>query len=173
MFGVRNRDENAEEAGVLLLADIRAIFDLHRAGKIGGGLTSIQICGHLGRMEERPWPEWRQGKPMTAPQLAGALRPFRIGPGTIRQGKTTAKGYTRDSFTDAWARYLPTPAAVPPNTNRHTDTTQAEPEDSDKSGTVTPPGCDGMKNGEVFSPNQQCDGVTAHFFREGTIGMRS
>jgi hypothetical protein len=48
---------------------------------------------------------------MTKPQLARALAPFGIRPsGTIRFGRgegDTGKGYHRDSFEEAWARYLP------------------------------------------------------------------
>jgi hypothetical protein len=57
-------------------------------------------------MDDRPWPEWRQGKPMTAVQLATALRPFRIRPTTIRVGQQTPKGYLKAAFEEAWSRYL-------------------------------------------------------------------
>lgn len=45
---------------------------------------------------------------MTATQLARALAPFGVRPQTIRfEGeKRIAKGYYRDGFGDAWARYL-------------------------------------------------------------------
>src|SRR5437588_712897 len=61
-------------------------------------------------MEERPWAEWRKGKPITPPQLASLLKPFGIEPRTIRfgeGGKSSAKGYLREQFEDAFARYLP------------------------------------------------------------------
>jgi hypothetical protein len=47
------------------------------------------------------------GKPMTQPQLATALKPFRIRPTTIRDGDSTPKGYERAAFKEAWSRYLP------------------------------------------------------------------
>jgi putative DNA primase/helicase len=58
-------------------------------------------------MEDRPWPEWRNGKPITAPQLARVLRPFGIVPLNFRRGNEVVKGYLADRFTEAWARYLP------------------------------------------------------------------
>ncbi len=38
-----------------------------------------------------------------------ALRPFGIASATIRDDEKTKKGYKAESFTDAWARYLPPP----------------------------------------------------------------
>ena len=63
-------------------------------------------------MEERPWPEWRGGKPITPPQLARALAPFGVRPVNIRVGKHVPKGYTEAAFADAWARYLPAAASA-------------------------------------------------------------
>jgi putative DNA primase/helicase len=104
LYGVRAKNEGTMEAGALLLADIKLLF----TGLSALRLTSAQIVEHLAKQEERPWPEWRHGKPMTAPQLANALRPFGVRPGTIRvPGTDTAKGYYREAFTEAWARYLP------------------------------------------------------------------
>jgi hypothetical protein len=102
LFGLRNASEGNAEAGALLLADIRTLF----LGMSALRLTSADIVERLGQMEERPWPEWRQGKPLTAPQLARALAPFGIRPATIRTGSTTAKGYHREQFDEAWSRYL-------------------------------------------------------------------
>jgi hypothetical protein len=43
---------------------------------------------------------------MTKMQLARALAPFGIAPGTIRQGNATPKGYRKEQFREAWDRYL-------------------------------------------------------------------
>jgi putative DNA primase/helicase len=102
VFGVRAKDEGDTELGTLLLADIRAIFRARSASR----LTSGDLCKWLADIEERAWPEWRRGKPISKTQLAAALRPFRIRPTTIRDGATTAKGYYCDHFDDAWNRYL-------------------------------------------------------------------
>ena len=88
---------------VTLLADVRAIFqdlDVDR-------LPSTELVDALGKMEERPWMEWRNGKPITVRQLAKLLKPFGVMPGTIRlaSGKTP-KGYRREALSDAFSRYL-------------------------------------------------------------------
>ncbi len=103
VFRSRTAEEGTAEAGTLLLADLRTIFFEKSAERI----TSADAVAALAAMEDRPWPEWRQGKPMTAPQLARALAPFRVRPATMRFGLNTAKGYQRDHFAEAWARYLP------------------------------------------------------------------
>jgi len=56
---------------------------------------------------ERPWAEWKHGKPLSQNQLARLLKPFVISSETVHPaGRPHAKGYTRASFDDAWARYL-------------------------------------------------------------------
>jgi hypothetical protein len=110
VFGLRNRAEGNAEAGALLLADLRRLFSERGATR----LPSTEIVADLEKMEERPWPEWRHGKPMTAVQLAVALAPFGVRPTTYRQpAGGTVKGYQRDHFEEAWTRYLP-PSAVSP-----------------------------------------------------------
>ena len=99
---------NAEGAG-LLLADLRNLFQNRKTTR----LPSADIIAALGDMEERPWPEWKGGKPITPTQLARALRPFNVRPQNIRDGTDVFKGYTKDSFTEAWARYLPDAAHLP------------------------------------------------------------
>ena len=98
---------------IMVLADIRTIFDQHGAD----ALASKIICADLAEMEDRPWPEYRKGKPITPRQLASLLAPFVIVPGTIRTETGTPKGYTRAKFEDSFKRYAPTPpilSATPP-----------------------------------------------------------
>ena len=96
-----------ESTSGMLLADMRAIFTQTGASK----LPSSDICDHLGKMEEQPWPEFNNGKVITPPQLARLLKPFGIKPRDIRlDSKAGIKGYQRADFIDAWSRYLPTEA---------------------------------------------------------------
>jgi putative DNA primase/helicase len=89
--------------GVMLLADIRQIFEADGSEKI----FSETLVKALHALEERPWSEWgQQRKPMSKTQLAGLLRPFEIRSKDVRLGEEKAKGYTKDDFADAWERYL-------------------------------------------------------------------
>jgi putative DNA primase/helicase len=107
LFEARNAAEGNAEAGTLLLGDIRTIFAV--AGSGAERLASEVIVGELVKLEARPWPEWRQGRPMTAPQLARALKPFGVAPKQYRPagGGNPVRGYVRADFEEAWGRYLP------------------------------------------------------------------
>ncbi|MCP3998946.1 MAG: DUF3631 domain-containing protein, partial [bacterium] len=70
-------------------------------------MSSEQIVAVLTKMEDRPWPEWRRGQPLTQSGLARLLKRYDIRPRTIRMGSDTAKGYLLSDFTDAFRRYLP------------------------------------------------------------------
>jgi hypothetical protein len=116
-----------ESAGVRLLADARAIFDAQAPDRI----SSAELAEELHGLEESPWGEW-YGKPITPRGIAKLLAHFEIRPRTVRlDDETTPKGYKREQFEDAWARYLPdlsatTPQPAPiaglrPLSSRHTD----------------------------------------------------
>src|SRR5207247_8462479 len=87
-------------AAVELLADIRALFGEQKVVS-----TEAMLAGLL-ELTERPWLTWARGKPMTARHLAGLLRTFDIGSGTVRVGDLTPKGYTLADFKDSFDHYL-------------------------------------------------------------------
>jgi putative DNA primase/helicase len=93
---------DATSVNVELLADIRLAFgdvDVIRSGDLVAKLTADP---------ERPWAEWKRGKPLTQKQLAGLLKPFRIISETVHPaGLADAKGYRRDRFEGAWEAYVP------------------------------------------------------------------
>jgi hypothetical protein len=143
--------EDAESAAVLLLHDMHALFE-----RRGARIPTQAILDVLHAMDDRPWPEWRQGKPITAQQLARLLKPFGIASTTIRMDSgQTPKGFKRESFIDAFSRYLPDLAATPPqvlencekhdNESRHMAAgygTDVAGNNSEKS--QNPAGCGGM-----------------------------
>jgi Protein of unknown function (DUF3631) len=93
-----------ESVGVRLLEDVRAVFEEQGTDKLASGT----LAEALAEIEESPWGEWH-GKPITAHGIARLLKRFEIRPRTIRVEDATPKGYQREQFEDAWARYLPTP----------------------------------------------------------------
>ena len=120
LFNKRAAEEGGAEAGVMLLADLRAMFfpkpdkPDDPVPKPKKHLASAEVVIRLAVMEQRPWSEWKRGEPMTTPQLARLLRPFGIIPKTLRVDKGTFKGYERESFTDPWNRYLPPEDTISP-----------------------------------------------------------
>lgn len=93
-------NENAEDgsAGVLLLADIKTVFTERDSDR----LPTEVLLDALRELDESPWSEW-YGKPLSARGLARLLKPYAIGP----HSDGSRRGYKREAFEDAWARYLP------------------------------------------------------------------
>ena len=98
-----------QTAGIALLADLQSLFAERGADR----MPSVEIVEALGQMEDRPWPEWKAGKAITAPQLAKLLAPIKIAPNPIRLPNRPAKGYRLDQFREAFRRYLPKPSVTP------------------------------------------------------------
>lgn len=95
---------NTESTSSMLLADLRNIFRQKNDSK----LASNYLCQQLGKLEDRPWPEFNKGKEISPPQMARLLKSFGIGPRDIRlDNKAGIKGYLQADFMDAWSRYLP------------------------------------------------------------------
>jgi putative DNA primase/helicase len=102
---------DSESVPVQLLADPRALFDSEPSGV----LFTREILAALGKNENSPWPEWKNGKPITNRQLAALLKPFKVRPRSVRRGADTEKGYRHEWFDDAFARYLPPVQSVTPS----------------------------------------------------------
>ncbi|MBP1733365.1 MAG: hypothetical protein H6Q55_3794 [Deltaproteobacteria bacterium] len=94
-------DDPTTSVGELLLRDISAVFDETGLDAIPSG----RLCTHLAEKEERPWPEWYSGKPISPRQLASQLRAFEIKPEQVWGDGKNQRGYRRESFADAWSRY--------------------------------------------------------------------
>jgi putative DNA primase/helicase len=163
VFGFRSAAEGTMESGALLLRDIKLMF----AETSSLRMPSADIVRRLGEMEERPWPEWRNGKPMTAPQLARALNPFGVRPATIRFGVDTAKGYHREAFDEAWSRYLPSENPAPPVSEPSQRHKPRNSKASDDNQSVTADFALRTEMRPKPSENLGCDGVTAP---EGVAG---
>jgi hypothetical protein len=133
-----------------LLADCQAVFDDEGVDV----LASSTLVRGLLALDDRPWGEWRHGRPLTANGLARMLRAFGVVPaGTVRLGDRTAKAYRRAAFEDAWTRYLP----IEPS--QRNDLNKTGPEDAIVKGntqkpvTVADPQVSPIDSGV-------CDGVT-------------
>ena len=99
--------EAAKEDGNIatqLFMDIQMVFTTDQ-------IKSQTLVERLVALEGHPWAEFgHNGKPITQNKLARLLKPYKIGPETIRLGpgeKDTAKGYKLVRFSDVFSRYLP------------------------------------------------------------------
>jgi hypothetical protein len=96
-------DDDADEPGhgARLLAALRNIY------ADTDGLATTTILEEVNADEELPFGGWRHGEGLDPRGLARLLKPYGIKRRTIRLGDQTAKGYKREQFEEAWARYLP------------------------------------------------------------------
>ena len=101
---IKLSDEKSEVSKrTLLLGDTRNLFKQSRTVR----MASADICAGLALIEESPWPEWRNGQPITTRQLARLLEPLGIRPRQLKMDKINIRGYEWDDFLDSISRYLP------------------------------------------------------------------
>jgi putative DNA primase/helicase len=67
-------DDDDEPAQVLILRDVLSIFDQKGAVR----LAPNDIIGELSLMEDRPWADWKNGRPITVHGLARLLKAFKV-----------------------------------------------------------------------------------------------
>jgi putative DNA primase/helicase len=97
------QEDEPQDHALLLLQDIRDIVRWHEDINIS---TEVLI-DRLTSFEERPWAEWKYGRPMTGRDLAAMLRPFGIRSKKIRVSTSaTRRGYYITGFRDVFDRYL-------------------------------------------------------------------
>lgn len=89
-----------DSLGVRLLADCRRAFADHDR------LPTRDLRRALIEMDEAPWGDLR-GKEMTARRMGDLLRAYGVRSRDYRFTDGILKGYARESFADAWRRYLP------------------------------------------------------------------
>ena len=98
-----SKEKNEVSHRTLLLDDIRLLFEQSGEDR----MASNDICAKLADMEEHPWPEWKDGQPITVRQLARMLEPLGIRPRQFRTSSAILRGYELEDFSDAFSRYLP------------------------------------------------------------------
>jgi hypothetical protein len=107
-----SRAYHDEDLSVILLGDIRCVFDTRGAAK----LASATLVEDLVGMDDAPWADWcgllddQRPRRLTQSELARLLAPFGIRPQTIwprpRTKRTkSAKGYARLQFEVAWRQF--------------------------------------------------------------------
>jgi hypothetical protein len=120
------RTQQDEDAAVLLLHDIRSIFDQRGVDR----LSSEELVAALNDLEDSMWCEWRgpqgdqQPHRLSQGGLAQMVGQFGIRPRTIwplHRGpiSKSKKGYLREQFESAWRSYCDTDTASQSSAVRH------------------------------------------------------
>jgi hypothetical protein len=105
-----------------LLRDIRAIIEKRTDYD---SIWSQHLSEQLVEIEERPWGEWKHGKPITPNQLARLLRPFGVVSRDIKRDGENRKGYLFCDLADAFDRYIPLPLGESTISKRYPATSRA------------------------------------------------
>jgi hypothetical protein len=135
-----------ESISTRLLADIRTVFgDKDR-------VASRALLEGLHELEEAGWDDWF-GRPLSAAKLNRLLHDFAIHSRVVRFGDKTAKGFLREQFQDAWARYLRSERSQ--SHNAHSDA------GNERSAAVTHPGVLPPERGRKPAPQAGCDLATS------------
>jgi putative DNA primase/helicase len=95
-------DEDDEPAHVLMLRDVLAIFDQKDAVE----LPPSEIIGELLLMEDRPWVDFKHGKPITVHGLARLLKAFKVRTNFRKFYGKSARVYLRKDIAAASEPYV-------------------------------------------------------------------
>jgi hypothetical protein len=105
LFMLATATPAAVSLGIRLLTDIRDVF-----AKTGAeAMFTAHLLSALYEIDDAPWADLKQGRPLTNRTLAQFLGEYEIKSGNVYVGADQAKGYQRAWFADAWARYCRTP----------------------------------------------------------------
>ena len=89
--------------GELLLTDTARAFALSGRAQ----LLTVELLGCLLDQDEAPWLTFSRGRAMTPRDLAGMFKQFGINSTQMRHGNgQVGRGYLREQFTQAFARYV-------------------------------------------------------------------
>ena len=120
----------SDSVGIELLRGIREAFDAEAHDR----LPTARLIERLVADDTARWTAFSRGRPITSAQIAKLLGRYGITPGTVRIGSTTAKGYRREQFDEAFLRYLP---ALPAKT-AFPAVTPSQPHEKQPFGDIAP-----------------------------------
>jgi putative DNA primase/helicase len=163
-------ETKTESRGVELLRDIAELFEQDQQDRF----TSQGLCDLLAGLEERPWSDWRRGKPLNPNQLARLLKDFGIHSRSIRFDSVVQRGYHREDFGDAFGRYLTPHPATCSSSNCYSATTRSQSGETTFLQHATNSPCSTSENAPNPVPRATCSDVAPQSLeigREGVIDL--
>ena len=144
-------ETKTEPRGIELLRDLAELFKADARERF----SSQGLCDALALLEERPWGDYRRGKPITSAQLARILKDFGIQSQSLRTDAGVCRGYYREAFDDAFARYL----ATTPLSDCYTATTRSQSGETPLFEVLHTPPCSTLTNPLNSAPRAACSTV--------------
>jgi putative DNA primase/helicase len=100
-------DDDDEIDGIALLRDIETKIGRElKKNPSSVSLPSVVFAEELAQMEDRKWPEFKNGRPITPMHIAALLKPFKIYPRAVTAGRKQVQGYRFEQFASVFQRYL-------------------------------------------------------------------
>lgn len=103
-LGLCKKSTDDSDMTVRLLSDIKAVFE---ANSERGKWPSDALTSALNALDESPWAELNHGRGLTKFTLGKMLGQLDIESKNLRTDTRVLKGYTTESFSEVFARYLP------------------------------------------------------------------
>jgi len=100
---ISGNKEDDTSVGVELLSDIWEIFEEKDIDRISTADLLEELC----KDDEKPWSTYNRGKAISARQISTRFKGYGIAPKLTRFGINIARGYDKEQFRDAVARYSP------------------------------------------------------------------
>lgn len=144
-------ETKTEPRGIELLRDLAELFKTDARERF----PSQGLCDALALLEERPWGDYRRGKPISPVQLARLLKDFGIQSQSLRMDVGVCRGYYREAFDDPFLRYL---ATTPPS-DCYTATTRSQSGETPLFEVLQTPLCSTLKNPFNPAPRAVCSTV--------------
>jgi putative DNA primase/helicase len=92
-----------EDPAILLLEDFKMLFERNQYRN----LSSEEVLHALVRMQDRPWPEFHNGRPITGRGVVQLIGRFKIKARQVAVRGKRPNGYEAVWFEKVWERYLP------------------------------------------------------------------
>jgi putative DNA primase/helicase len=99
---ISKSEQSPASVGTELLQDIYDIFQAKRLDRIGTSNLIESLCEN----EELSWATYNRGRQLSPKQLANKLKAYGISSKNLKSGFQVLKGFDREQFEEAFARYL-------------------------------------------------------------------
>jgi putative DNA primase/helicase len=120
-------DDDNEPAGVMLLRDL---YDMMRR-EGDQAIHRTFFKNRVIEIEDRPWAEWKNGRPITSHAITALLKPFEVYARSVRVRGKAEQGYSLEQVENAYIRYVsstdPANSATLPQCNENNDLDVVEP----------------------------------------------
>jgi hypothetical protein len=143
-----------ESTPTQLFHDLRIVLREHE--EVGEQVPSLKLVGWLVAMEDRPWVEFLNGRPLSQNMLARILRKFDVRPRSSNDA--TFRWYSRAKLLELLDRWDPEPPTSPSGPAPNGHDSSSSPEDFKKQPSLPSPTAENLGIQENSQPSPEASG---------------